>query len=176
MTITTMTTTYDERPATTTMTHAGSPQLEAFARCLIARVLLRFPIAPGVSVRTYVALLIKWRSVLRIFTAAPMRLTPECPPQEAPAAEPVGECPPPPSPTGGASPTTPPDPSRGNAQEAMFVAQSHRESARRRVHLDELGVHPCNRGARASFQSKARAGSVGPGGQQRQDLRSCGRR
>ena len=146
MTITTMTTTYDERPATTTMTQAGSPQLEAFARCLIARVLLRFPIAPGVSVRTYVALLIKWRSVLRIFTAAPMRLTPECPPQEAPAAEPVGECPPPPSPTGGASPTTPPDPSRGNAQEAMFVAQSHRESARRRVHLDELGVHPCNRG------------------------------
>ena len=74
MTITTMTTTYDERPATTTMTHAGSPQLEAFARCLIARVLLRFPIAPGVSVRPYVALLIKWRSVLRIFTAAPMSL------------------------------------------------------------------------------------------------------
>ena len=49
MTITTMTTTYDERPATTTMTHAGSPQLEAFARCLIARVLLRLPIAPVVS-------------------------------------------------------------------------------------------------------------------------------
>ena len=49
-------------------------------------------------------------SVLRIFAAAPMSLTPECPPPEAPAAEPVGESSPPPSPTGGASPTTPPDP------------------------------------------------------------------
>ena len=39
----------DERPATTTMTQAGSPQLEAFDRCLIASVLLRLPIAPVVS-------------------------------------------------------------------------------------------------------------------------------
>ena len=62
-----------------------------------------------------------------------MSLTPECPPPEAPAAEPVEESPPPPSPTGGASPTTPPDPQRGNAQEATYVAQSHRELALRRV-------------------------------------------
>ena len=65
---------------------------------------------PPSSHRTYVALLIKWRSVLRIFTAAPMSLTPARPAPEAPAAEPVGESSPPPSPTGGASPTTPPDP------------------------------------------------------------------
>ena len=114
--------------------------------CLIARVLLRSPIAPVVSVRTYVrSPSHQVESVFRIFTAAPMRLTPECPPPEAPADEPVGESPPPPSPTGVASPTTPPDPSRGNAQEATYVAQSHRELALRRVHLDELGVHPCNR-------------------------------
>ena len=48
--------------------------------------------------------------MLRIFTAAPMSLTPARPAPEAPAAEPVGESSPPPSPTGGASPTTPPDP------------------------------------------------------------------
>ena len=49
-------------------------------------------------------------SVLRIFAAAPMSLTPARPAPEAPAAEPVGESSPPPSPTGGASPTTSPDP------------------------------------------------------------------
>ena len=48
--------------------------------------------------------------MLRIFTAAPMSLTPARPAREAPAAEPVGESSPPPSPTGGASPTTSPDP------------------------------------------------------------------
>ena len=92
----------DERPATTTMTKrllgVSSPGSYCASRL------------PPSSHRTYVALLIKWRSVLRIFTAAPMSLTPARPAPEAPAAEPVGESSPPPSPTGGASPTTPPDP------------------------------------------------------------------
>ena len=126
---------------------------------------------PPLSHRAYVALLIKWRSVLRIFTAAPMSLTPARPAPEAPAAEPVGESSPPPSPTGGASPTTPPDsqpkqtePEQADPQpkqaepEPNLGTRTQSQSRRRRLGRAEKGK------AAASTLAVDYSGGRGPNG------------